>query len=159
PVLLRQPTLTRRNRLDARHRAIAREHARAQKAVMRGLGGELEIAVQVTLADAALERLDELIHFEQRDDALDLPARNESQRRRRHDAEESIAADGVTEQLRFARAAAGHHFAIGPHYFERFHVGDERRGREAATVNVRGNRAADREAIRAGLLLPDAPAR
>ena len=99
------------------------------------------------------------LDVEHRDHALHLPARHESQRRRGDHAEEPVAADHVPKQLRPLRAAARHHLAVGSHHFQRLEVRDERRCGEAAAVDVRGDRAADRQPIRAGLLLTNAPVR
>ena len=52
-----------------------------------------------------------------------------------------------------------HDFAVAGDDVERLEIVDERRCGEAAAVNVRGDGAADGEAIRAGLLLADAPRR
>jgi hypothetical protein len=126
---------------------------------MARIGGELKIAVQVALRDSFIERLDQLLDVEKRDHALHLLSRHEPHRRRDDHAEQSVAADHVPEELRSLGAAAGDDFAVAGDDFERLDILDERAGVEAAPVNVRCDGSADRESIRAGLLLADAPRR
>src|SRR5262245_21963855 len=124
---------------------------------MRRIGGELEIPIKIAIGDASLECVDELLHLQHRDDTLDLLARNEPQRRRSDHTEETISTDSVTKDLRVLRAAARHDLAVALHDLDRIEVANERRGGETSPVNVRSNRTADREAVGARLLLPDAP--
>ena len=73
------------------------------------------------------------------------------------DAEQPVAADRQTKQLGVLGAAARARFASRVDEHERFHVGDERLHRQPAAVDVGRQRAADRQAIGARLLLRDAP--
>ena len=83
--------------------------------------------------------------------------RGTSRAYRRDDAEQPVAADRQAEQLGILRAAAGARVPARIDQHERLHVGDERLHLQAAAVDVRRQRAADRQPIGAGLLLRDAP--
>ena len=73
------------------------------------------------------------------------------------DAEQPVAADGQREQLGVGRPAARHERAGVIDEIERFDVGDHRPHPQPAPVDVRRQRPADRQLIRAGLLLHDPP--
>jgi hypothetical protein len=65
----------------------------------------------------------------------------------------------MAEQLRPSHSVAHHHVTVCGHDLECLEVADERRRREAAAVDVGTDGTADRQAIGAGLFLPDAPPR
>ena len=148
-----------RNRPVVLHGPIARQHAGAQEIGALRRGGELKIAVQVAGGDALVEGVDELLDLEPRDAALHLDAGHQPQGHRRDHAKQSVAADHVAEQLGVVLAVAAHEVAGGRHHFEALHVGHERPGGETAAVNVGGDRAAQGQPVRAGLLLANAKGR
>src|SRR5207253_7311840 len=100
---------------------------------------------------------DQPFYLAQFNDSFDLLPRSEPQGCCRHDAEESITADGVTEELRLVLAATPDELSICGDDLERLWVADERGRRETASVDVRAYRASDRQPVGTGLLLPYPP--
>ena len=105
----------------------------------------------------SFERLSDLLDVAELDDALNLLPRHQADLHGRDDAEQPVPADDVSKQIGIHLPITLHDRAVGEDHFERFDVRDERRVSQPATVNVRADRTADREAVSAGLLLPDAP--
>src|SRR5205085_8649163 len=91
------------------------------------------------------------------DDAAELAAAGQPQGDGVDGAEQPVAADGEAKEVGVVGAAAGADGATGVDENKRLDVGDERFHAEAAAVDVGGQRAADAEAVGAGLLLGDGP--
>ena len=157
PILVGELALSFRHRRAHVDRPVTRKDAFPEKVVRFLIDRKLEVAKREAAGDPLLERLRQVIDQPHLDDALDLLARNEPQPDGRDDAEQPIAANRQTKQFGiFAAAArAGNSTCIDQH--ERFDVGDERLHLEAAAVHVSCKRPADRQPIRAGLLLRNAP--
>ena len=120
---------------------------------------ELEVAVEVALADPLREEIVELVGVSQAHDPLDLAARVEPERRGVDDAEEAVAATDEAEEVAVLVARAGADDAVGSDHDEALDVSDERAVREPAAVDVRRDGSADRKVVGAGLLLADGPRR
>ena len=75
------------------------------------------------------------------------------------DPEAAIAADREAKQSGILAAVAAENFAAGINEGERFHVVDHRPHLQAAAMGIGGERATERETVRAGLFLADAPDR
>jgi hypothetical protein len=117
----------------------------------------LTIAVEKALGYALVESLHELVGIDNLHDAFELCARHQLEPHARDDAEQAIAADRQTEELRILETAARLDSSIGTHDGERLDIADDRPKLEAAAMDVGSERAAEREPIGAGLLLKDAP--
>ncbi len=76
-----------------RHGLVAREHAATEEAVARGVGGELVVAVQISIANALLEAIHDVFRLTEFDDAPDFDARPECEFDTRDDPEEYVPAD------------------------------------------------------------------
>ena len=109
--------------------------------------------------DPFVERVDEAVDVELRDTAFHLHARHQPQRHGGDDAEQPVSADHVAEQFGTLRAAAADQVARGRDHLEAFDVGDEGLSGQSAAMDVGGDGAAERQPVRAGLLLADAERR
>lgn len=147
----------RGQRRVAGHGLVAGENAAAEEGVVRGVDRELKVAVQEPVADARLEAVHEVRRVAERHNAADLDPRPEPQRHAGDDAEEPIAADRQPEQLAVASARAADQVAVRVHQIEGLHLLHDRFQRQAAAVDVRRQRAPEREPVGAGLFLVDSP--
>ena len=159
PVVRVEPGRIRGERRRGIDGPVAGEHAAAQEAVARVVGGELEVAVEVAVANPLLEALADIGRVAERDDALHLDARAQPQLHARDHAEEAIPANRQPEQLRVLAARAGADGACRVEQVEGLHLIDDRLEAQAPAVRVARQRAAEAQAVGAGLLLDDAPAR
>src|SRR5205085_6274961 len=109
------------------------------------------------LADALAEGEHQALDGAHFHDALEQAPRHETQCHRVDEAEEAVAADREAEELRVLGPAAGEEPPARVDELDRLDVADDRRQREAAAVGVGGERAAERQAVGAGLLLVEGP--
>jgi hypothetical protein len=144
----------RRARIDG---PVAGEHAVSKEALARGVGRELEVAVEIPVLDPPREAFGDVVDLAHLDDTLDLLAPPEPQPNGRDDAEQPVAADRETEELGVLVARAPKDVAARVDEREGLDVPDDRPEPEPASVHVRRERAAEAELVGAGLLLNDAP--
>src|SRR5712692_1727512 len=79
---------------------VARKHAPMEEAVAVGVRGELIVAVQIPVANALLEPIDDGRSLAELDDAPHLDAGTESKFDACDDPEQAVPADRQAEQLR-----------------------------------------------------------
>ncbi len=132
---------------------------RRRKSAAVAIDRELEIAERVAVALALVERRRKVDGIENLDDALERAAALETERHGRDHAEEAVAADREAEEVAVLGAARAADLAVRADDRDRLDVVDDRLPAEPAPVDVRGERAAEREPVRAGLLLPHHPGR
>jgi hypothetical protein len=120
---------------------------------------ELAVAVEEAVRDSVVESTDQFGDVADLDHALERSTRREPERHRVDHAEEAVAADREPKQLGVLLTAARPDVAVAVNERERLHVLDNRLEREAASVHVRRQGPAQREAIGSRLLLPDSPRR
>jgi len=111
------------------------------------------------LRDSLVEGFCETGELAHLDNALEFPSRRQAERRGDDDAEEPIAADNEREELRVLATRAALTLTGRADQRQLLQVGDERRHRQPASVCVRRDCTAEREAICPGLLLADRPRR
>src|SRR5207249_10526550 len=158
PVALAELLVRRGHRRVVGRRPVAREHAAAQEIVRRKIVDRaLEVAVQEAVADALGKGAGNLVHRAQLDRPLELAARDQAQRDGVDEAEQAVAADREAEQLGVLGAAAGTQLALRVDERERLDIGDERRQRQPAAVDVRREAPAYRQPVGAGRLLVESP--
>ena len=136
PVVVRELLLPLRGRRRIVDRLVTREHAAAHEGIRACVDAVLEVAVQKTLGDAAVERLHQPVDATHFDQAPHLAARREPQRDRRDHAEEAVAADRELEQLAVFGAAAATQRAGRVDQVERLDVADKRRHLQTAAVRI-----------------------
>ena len=103
----------------------------------------LAVTVEKAFLDALLHPLEEIFHFDQLNDALDLLARHEPQPHLRDDAEESVAADGQAKQFGVLVPAAGAKITLRIDQDEGLDITDDRLEAKTAAVGVCGEGPAD----------------
>src|SRR5215204_2401568 len=157
PVGRRERTLLLGDRRIVRCRLVTREDTAAQKVVGPRVERELEVPELVALGYTFVEACHEAIGRLDLDGAPYLVPRDEAQRDRVDEAEESVAPADELEERRVLGATADETVAARGDERQRLDVGDERTQRQAAAVHVGRDRTANAQAIRTGLLLVDAP--
>src|SRR5262245_50651051 len=96
-----------------RHGLITREHAATQETLARGVGGELIVAVQISIANALPEPLHDALGLTEFDDTPDFDARPEFELDACDESEQSVPANHQAEQFRIRMARAREHIAVG----------------------------------------------
>ena len=119
----------------------------------------LEIAEEPVPRIAFLRHAEKFLETQDFNAAFNFDPRHEPECNVGDDSEQSVTADRQPKQLAVLSAAAAADFAFGIDQGERFHICDDRWHPQTATVDVRRESAAEREAISAGLLLANAPPR
>lgn len=113
---------------------------------------------RVAVLDPLLESVREAIDRFDLDDPLDLRARREAQRRGDDHSEQAVPTTDQREQLTIFRTVAADRLTSSIDDRQILYVADEWPHHQSASVNVRRERAPDREAVGAGLLLANPPA-
>src|SRR5690242_11065846 len=119
-----------------RNGLIAGEDATMQEAGPRAVDGELEIAIEITIADALLEAVGNVFEIADLDDPAHFYPAAKAEFDSCDQAEHPIAADGQAKKLRVGLAAAFAKLAVRIEQGERFHVADDRLVLEHAAVDV-----------------------
>src|SRR5688572_16546631 len=120
---------------------------------------ELKITVKRAPADGRLELLHKAGRFSDLNDTAQRLPLNKLKGHRVNNSEEPISADHMREKFTILRTAAPNELAVDSHQIDRKNVLNERPQSQTASVHVRAHRAAEREIVRAGLLLIERPER
>src|SRR5882757_10895681 len=138
-------------------RQVTGKNAPAQEAFPIAVGGKLKITVLIAISDATFNGIGYVFQVAYFDDPAYLNPVAQAQLYRGDDAEQSIAADGETKQLRIILAVAVVKLAFMVQDCEGLHVAYDGLLRERPPVNIGSQRAAQRELVGAGLFLHNGP--
>ncbi len=136
---------------------VARHHAASEKRVIHRIDGVLKVPVQAPLLGPAIHRRERVVDVDHVHEAAQSSSAHEAQRHAGHDAKEPVAADRQAEQVRVLSPRAIEDLEPGRDDPEAFDVGDDRRHVQPAPVDVRRQRAAERQIVRPGLFLRNRP--
>src|SRR5207247_130103 len=118
-----------------------------QEALVIRVCCELVIAIQVAVADALFESIDDRRRLRKLDDAADLYARPQLELDARDQTEQTVSADGQAKQVLVLCAGAGADLAIGSNQIEGLHLIDDRLQVQPASVRIAGQRAGDAQSV------------
>ncbi len=137
--------------------AVAGEDAAPEEVAGLAVDRELAVAVEEARRDPRAEGRDQVVHLAHLDDALHLPPGRQPEPDRDDRPEEAVAADRQPEEVGLLPPGAAARTPVGVDQGEGRDVGNDRAQGQPAAVDVRGQRAAEAEAIGARLLLGDPP--
>src|SRR5262249_37042965 len=137
---------------------VCRQHAAAQEVWRGRVDRELKVAIERASQDSLLERFPQAVSVDHLDEPPQLAPRHEAQRYRGDETEETVSTNHQLKQLRVLVAPAAAPVPLRVQERERLDIADDGAHAQSAPMNVRRERAADAQPIRAGLLLGDGPA-
>src|SRR5437867_1250080 len=129
-----KPRRVHRERGRRINRAVTREDPTPEKAFTAAVGRELEVSVQVPIRDSLLEGLYDVFCVSNLDYSLNLSSLPQPQPHRRHDPEQTVAANHEPKQLWVLVAAASHDRAGMIRQSERLNLVDDRLELQTAPV-------------------------
>src|SRR6476660_978493 len=107
-----------------------------QEAGPRAVDGELEVTVEIAVADALLKAIRNIFEVANLDDPAHLYAASQPELDGGDEAEHAVTANGQAKKLRVGLPAAFAKFAVGVEQGERFYVADNGLVLEYASVDV-----------------------